>query len=717
MPIKFNKEKNEFTLTTKRTKYVFDVKFDRYLVHEYYGKKTGEVKHFEPHVVSFAPYRPEIGNGWSPDVFPQEYSFFGSGDFRTAAIKIRGADGSGVTDFAYKSYKIKKNAAKPDVGVPYSRVPRGAETLEVELYDDVNGCALTLSYTVYYDEDVITRHASVENRGVADIKIEKMMSMTLDLPSCAYDMVSLYGGHFWERYYQRVPLHHGMQSVASRRGASSHQYNPFIAFASKNATEARGDVYGVNLVWSGSFLDEAEVDQTGGCRVQTGLGEENFVYKIAPGESFTSPEAVLTFSSSGFGMMTSNFHDFTRRYILPEKSVASPHPVVLNTWEGCFFNIDEEKLVAFAEESAKVGVDMLVMDDGWFGKRYSDWAALGDWYPNPERFKNGLAAFVKKVKEKGVAFGIWIEPEMVNRDSDLYRAHPEWALSVPGREALESRQQLVLDMANPDVVEYLKKTFSETFDGVPIDYFKWDANRHLTDVYSPSLPADRQDEVPYRFMKGVYELLRWFGEKYPKAVIETCAGGGGRYDLAMMTYGFQIWASDNTHPYDRLWLQSTDLLAYPACTMSCHVSNPQGSVRSLDYRYKVACAGMLGYEFNILAMSDEIKSEMARQIKDYKTFERVVRLGVYHSLVFPFEEDYSAYYYSFDGEILFTLLEKENTKARTTKPLKIKSANAEKSYVDRLSGKRFTGRELKDGLRLELTGERDTATLMYLVEE
>ena len=718
MPIKFDRQSNVFTLTTKRTKYVFSVEHDRYLVHRYYGKKSGEVGEFEPRGASFAPNRRELGNAWSPDTLPLEYSFFGSGDFRVSALKIRSGLGTCATDFKYKSYRIKKRAKKPEGVLPYARTDGSTPELQIDLFDEVTGCTLTLSYTVYYDCDVIARRVTVKNGGKSSVKIEKLMALTLDLPSCSFDMISFYGGHFWERYYQRTPLHHGVQSLGSTRGASSPQYAPFIALAQRGATDSRGDVYGFNFVWSGSFLDEAEVDQTGKTRVNVGLGGDVFGWLLEAGESFTSPEAIITFSSHGVGEMTRNLHDFTRGYILPENSTKRPHPVVLNTWEGCHFNIDEEKLLKFAEESARVGFDMLVMDDGWFGKRYSDWAALGDWYPNPERFKDGLCAFAKRVVERGVSFGIWIEPEMVNPDSDLYRAHPEWALSVPGREALESRQQLVLDMARPEVVEYLKESFAKAFDGVPISYFKWDSNRHLCDVYSHAYPAERQDEVMYRFMLGTYELMDWLGKRYPDAVIETCASGGGRYDLAMMTFGFQIWASDNTHPYDRLWLQSTDLISYPACTMSCHVSNPWGSMESLDYRYKVACAGMLGYELDILSMSDEIKAEMSRQVKEYKSFERVVREGDYYSLVFPFEDDYSSYYYiSKDrSEIVFSLIEKENTRPRETKPLRIK-ADPAMTYRDRSSGKVYSGAELRAGLRFALTGKRDTAILMHLVEE
>ncbi len=718
MPIKFSKDSKTFTLTTKNSAYAFSIACDKYLVHQFYGKKTVDFEPYKPYVVSFSPYQAACGNTWSPDIFPQEYSFFGSGDFRTSALKLRGADGTCVTDFSYVSHRIFKGRQEIE-GLPFARADEKTTSLEVKLQDEITGCTLKLLYSVFYEEDVITRHIILENHGDASVKIEKCMSMTLDMDRFDRDMLTLYGGHYDERHIDRSPLHHGMQSICSRRGASSPQYNPFFALCDKKANEERGEVFGFNFIYSGSFLEEVEVDQTNCARVQVGLGEENFGYTLLPGELFAAPEAVLTYSPAGFGKMTRNLHNFTRNHILPEKSLKKPHPVVLNTWEACYFNIDEEKLIDFAAESSKTGFDMLVMDDGWFGKRNNDRAGLGDWQENPEKFKSGLKAFAGEIKAKGISFGIWVEPEMVNPDSDLYRAHPEWCLHVPGRTPALSREQLVLDMSNPEVVEFLKQSFDKTFSNVPVDYFKWDMNRHLCDVGSSALPPEKQDEVPFRYMKGVYSLLEWFGKRFPETVIETCSGGGGRYDLGMMHYGFQIWASDNTNPYDRTWMQRSALLAYPAATMSCHVSNPGEDLKSLDFRYKVAVGGMLGYELNILRMTEPVKNEMARQVNEYKTFEHIVRLGDYYNLVSPFLDDYSAYYYidKERKEILFSVIEKKNTKKRSTKPLKIKEAQVDKTYVDVLSGSKYTGKELKNGLILPLTGEKDTAILMHLIAE
>lgn len=714
MSIRFIKEKQRFVLHTKHTTYAFEVLLGRYLTHLYYGKRTTVLPDYTPRQVSFAPYRAEFDECNSPDMFLQEFSFFGSGDFRTPCLRLCGADGTGVTDFAYDSYRIRKG--RPDLcGLPSARADQHTETLEILLRDEVSGCRLSLFYTVFPEEDIISRSIKLTNRGKQSVRIDKCMSLMLDMAGSDLDMVSLYGRHPEECNTQRHPLHHGVQTVLSRRGASSHQYNPFFALCNKKANDEKGDVWGFNFIYSGSFLNEVEVDQLGNTRVAIGLGSECFQWELAPKQSFTSPEAVMTYAAHGFGEMSRNFHNFVRRRILPPASL-QPHPVVLNTWEACLFKIDESLLLQFADEASRLGFDMLVMDDGWFGERHNDRAGLGDWFENKQKFPNGLGAFVNDIKQKGIKFGIWVEPEMVNPDSDLYRAHPEWCLHVPGREPSRSRHQLVLDMANPDVIDYLIATFEKTLGNVAIDYFKWDMNRHLSDVGSITLPASRQGEVPFRYMLGVYRLLNWFIDRFPNAIIETCSGGGGRYDLGMMCYGFQIWTSDNTQPYARTRIQDSAMLAYPAATMSCHVSNPRGSLQSLDFRYKVAVGGMLGYELHILNMSDEIKQTIAQQIKEYHTFEHLARLGEYYRLASPVQNPYAAYYYTDAArkEILLTVIETKDCPAGTTKRLKIKVADPDATYTDQRTGVTYTGKELQSGLRLPLTGETETAILMYL---
>ena len=714
MSIRYVKEKQRFIIHTKRSTYAFDVVLGRYLYHTYYGKRTVALPDPAFGVVSFAPYLPGYSEAQSPDVFPQECSFYGSGDFRPNALRLS-ADGTGVSDFVYQSYRIFKGRL-PLGGLPAARADESTQTLEITLVDEVSACRLKLYYTVFADIDVISRYMTLENYGDGTVKIEKCMPLMLDFYRSDFDMISLYGGHCREVNFQRVPLHHGTQSVYSKRGASSHQYNPFVALCDHGASEERGEVYGFNFVYSGSFLDEVDVDQLGRTRVLIGLGSDCFSYTLASGDTFCSPEAIMTYSSTGIGTMTRNMHNFVRRHILPPVAVREPHPVVLNTWEACYFDIDQDKLIRFAKEARATGFDMLVMDDGWFGARNHDRAGLGDWYENPAKFPDGLAAFVQKIKDEGIKFGIWVEPEMVNPDSELYRAHPDWALHVGGREPLRSRHQLVLDMSNPAVIDYLIDRFDRTFRGIEIDYFKWDMNRHMSQVGSPCLPADRQGEVFFRYMLGVYRLFDWFAARFPNAIIETCSGGGGRYDLGMMQYGFQIWTSDNTDPYARTMIQPSALIAYPAATMSCHVSNPHENPRSLDYRYKVAVGGMLGYELNILNMSEAVKKIIAAQITQYKSFEHLMREGDYYNLAFPTKYPYSAYYYAApDGmELLLTVIEKGDCPRGKTKKLRLKAARADAVYTDTISGKTYRGEELRAGITPELLGDGDRAQLLHL---
>jgi alpha-galactosidase len=449
-----------------------------------------------------------------------------------------------------------------------------------------------------------------------------------------------------------------------------------------------------------------------------GLGSECFSYTLQPDETFDSPEAVMTYSAKGLGGMSRNFHRFIRNHLLPKEAL-TPHPVVLNTWEACYFDIDANKLLSFAKEASHCGFDMLVMDDGWFGSRNGETTGLGDWQENKTKFPMGLKSFVKEICRQGVSFGIWIEPEMVNPDSDLYRAHPEWCLQIDGRESFLARNQMVLDMTNPQVISYLKESFTQTFQGVDISYFKWDMNRHLCALGSSHLPKEQQGEIAFRYMKGVYSLLSWFRETFPHAVIETCSGGGGRYDLGMMPYGIQIWLSDNTDPYARMKMQWTALTAYPAATMSCHVSNPQNSLSSLDFRYHVAVGGMLGYELNILDMNDEIKERIKEQIQEYKTFEAVIRSGDYYGLVSPLTHPYAASYYVSEdnSKILLSLAETQTCKEGKTKLLKIKRADSRKIYIDQKTGKKYSGTDLKKGITLPLTGKENASRLLILTAQ
>ncbi|MBQ7322285.1 MAG: alpha-galactosidase [Clostridia bacterium] len=706
MSVTFHKQDSLFRLTTKNTLYAFELTHGT-LVHRYYGKKRGATvptsADIKGRVVSFSPYRDENDKAFSLDTQPLEYSYYGSGDFRPTALRIRNRHGDSVTCFEYVSHKIRRGAVDR-APLPSGRADEKTQTLDITLRDLVSDCELHLYYTVFYDCDIITRSAAVTNRSGADVVVEKLMSLCLDLAGEDYDVITLGGRHCRERtVYQRTPLFRGNLAITSRRGATSHQMNPFMAVCARGADENRGDVYGFNLVWSGSFLNECECEQTGSARIQAGLGSESFTYRLRDGETVHAPEAIMTYSPTGLGTMSRHFHDFVNRHIVPEKA-KERRPVVLNSWEAFYFNINEDIMVDFAAAAADCGMDMVIMDDGWFGARVHDRAGLGDWFVNRDRFRDGLRPFVERVKATGVKFGIWVEPEMVNPDSDLYRAHPDWVVSCRERTRSLSRSQMVLDMSNPAVIDYLKASFTETFRDVPIDYFKWDMNRHISEPGSPNLAPEDQGSLSYRYMLGVYSLFDWFTKQFPHAMIENCSGGGGRYDLAMMYYTSQIWTSDNTGARDRVLIQYSSQLAYPASVMSCHVSNPKGDLHELDLKYKVAVGGILGYEFNVLNTDEAIKEEIRRQVAQYRTFDHLIQNGTHYRLASPYETELSAYYYQLGDEILLSAIHTNGSavigKKKTVTKLTVRTADKHASYRDLLGGGTYTGEQLRAGIEI-----------------
>ncbi len=697
MSITFDEKNSRFILDTENTRYAFELLFGKFPVHLHYGtKKDEDIKN---KVISFAPFYEDTGLSYLPDYCMSEYCGFDSGDYRAYSLRVCNGDGNSVTALRYDGHRIFEGRL-PLPNLPYADTFGNTQTLELALLDEVTNVRVLLYYTVFEQLDVISRYVSVENQGKDTVCIEKCMSLLLDIPECDYDMLSLCGIYNNERSVVRTPLHYGSQGVFSRRGATSHQMNPFIALCKHGSTQNSGEVYGFNFVYSGSFSDEIEVDQNGMTRVQIGLGSDNFRWQLKAGESFISPEAVMTFSVQGIGGMSRNFHRFVRHCILPPEPFKN-RPVVLNTWEACRFDIDENELIEFAKAAAASNIDMVVMDDGWFGARNNDKAGLGDWYVNTDKFANGLGTFVDKIKSHNIKFGIWIEPEMVNPDSELYRKHPEWCLRCPDRQPMLSRNQLVLDMGNRDVLAYLKEMFAETFDGVSIDYFKWDCNRNLSQVGSSCLPPEQQGEAAYRYMLGVYELFRWFREQYPNAMIENCSGGGGRYDLGMMKYSTMIWTSDNTTPQNRIRIQYGSMLGYPSTVMSCHVSKHElcEDPDELRYRWHVAMGGALGYELHLPKASQTVRDTIKQQIDIYRRYESLILTGDYYALLNPFETNYSAYYYVDDKKeriLLSFLQQKPERKTSMHLPIEVVDKNA--VYVDEINGGKYTGKQLMKGV-------------------
>lgn len=733
MAIVFKTKEKMFVLTTEHTQYVFKIVDEKYLIHCYYGYKSKNIDYsYNVQALSCSPeIEVEEMKRFSLNDAPEEFSYYGSGDYRCNSLKIRGKYGDSNTLFTYRDYKIFKGR-KEIPGIPHARTAPDTETLAIYLWDEVNECSLILYYTVYPSHDMIARYFVIENQGQQSVKLQKAMSICLDLPGHEYDVISLYGCQTAERNFQRFPIYYGNYSIGSRRGASSHNFNPFLALTSRDANEDSGDVYAFNFVFSGSFLDEIEVDAQGNTRVGIGLGEENFAYTIEAGNQFASPEAIMLYTADGLGDMSRKMHSFIRDTILPAEPTRQ-RPVVLNTWEAFYFDINSELILELADQAQNCGIDMLVIDDGWFERRNHDAAGLGDWRVDKKKFPNGLKKVVEEVKRKGLKFGIWIEPEMVNPDSELYRIHPEWILNSKGRTPTLSRNQLVLDLCNPQVLDYLKTVFTQTLGDVGIDYIKWDFNRTPSEVGSPYLSAEQQDEALYRYQLGCYDLFFWFREKFPNIVLESCSGGGGRYDLGMMAVSEQIWASDNTDAEDRVRIQYGSTLAYPASVMSCHVSAPRYAetyMRELEYKYQVAIGGMLGYEMNLLKASEDAKKAIKEQTTFYREVEDLIKNGHLFRLVSPFENlsEVSSYYYADmqtgAKKILFSYLQnfpyqrRDMSELMELSPqkvytLRIKAADAGVRYREKITGQEYSGIDLQNGIQIRMSKEAQYGRLMF----
>ena len=638
MAITFDASKKIFKLDTVSTSYAFAVHSEGYLLHLYYGAYLPDNNLLSMldrgMFASFSPDNPNcIASGFSPDVQPSEYSVNGTGDFRVSALQIRNRNGDISTDVRYVSHRIL--AEKPALcGLPSLRDENGdSETLEVTTRDSVTGAVVKLYYTVYSDLPVMTRSAVIENDSDAVMELERVYSTCLELPTMDYDMVHLYGKWFKERTVTERPLCHGIQSIASKRGSSSHNHNPFVALKKHGACEESGEVY---LVYSGNFAIDIEVDGFNTTRLIAGINPTDFTWRLEPGESFTAPEAVMVYTDKGVGEMSRIFHRTYRKHLIKSPWRDIERPVLINSWEAAYFDFDDDKLVAFAHEAAKMGVDMLVMDDGWFGHRNLDDSSLGDWYVNETKLKGGLAKLIDRVNAEGLKFGIWYEPEMISPDSDLYRAHPDWCLHVRGRENSPARMQYVLDMSRKDVRDNIFEQMCSVLQNNKIDYVKWDFNRNITEAGSALLPPERQKEIMHRFVLGTYELMDRFVKAFPDILFENCSGGGGRFDPGMLYYSPQIWCSDNTDAIERLTIQFGTSMCYPVSTFGAHVAARPRT--PLSTRANVAMCGTFGYELDPRKLTEEEKAQVREQIQDYRKYNRLVREGDLYRLIAPTDD-------------------------------------------------------------------------------
>ena len=725
MAITYSKEHKLFKLDTKTSTYAFGIFEGNYLVHYYYGAPIPdtdiETLRIRPGFASFCPDSPsaKVFN-FSADVTPLEYSTFGAGDFRLSAFAVKNSNANKVTDLRYVSHEIY-NGKKSLPGLPalYVNDENEAQTLEILTEDAVTGIQVTLIYSVFYEKGAITRSVKVKNNSSETAYIDTVHSLCVDLPGYDYDMFDLYGRWIKERSLDRYPLHRGIQSIKSKRGSSSHNHNPFTALVKKGADEDHGECYGFNLVYSSNFSIDVEVDAFASTRLVMGINPEGFLWQLTPGEEFYSPEAVMIYTKDGIGEMSRMFHRLYSDNLVRGKWKKAKRPLLINNWEGTGMNFDHDKLVSFARHAKDMGFEMLVMDDGWFGKRDHDNSSLGDWYVAEYKLKKGLNGLIKEVNDLGLKFGIWFEPEMISPDSDIYRAHPDWCLHTENRDKSIARNQYVIDFSRKEVRDHIYSMMYKILSENNIDYVKWDFNRNLTEVSCAELPPEKQGEVFHRFVLGTYEIMDRLTKDFPHILLENCSGGGGRFDPGMLYYSPQIWTSDNTDAIERLTIQFGTSLCYPASTMGAHVS----ASRRTNYETKknVALWGSFGYELDPDKLTEEEKAEIKEQVKYYHKYYDVIHYGELYRLITPFENHFRTAWEFVSEDKKEALV----TVVNMRKPyddlfiLRLKGLDSEKLYEIEDTGDTYSGAFLMNaGINLTHRQNGDgTSYIIHIVEK
>ena len=708
MGIIYCEKDRTFTLQTKNTTYQMQVDRYGFLLHLYYGKKTDGCMDYlltyYDRGFSGNPYDAGEDRTYSMDTLPQEFPCYGNGDFRSTAFAVENADGSMSCDLRYKSHKIFDGKYNLE-GLPavYASEEE-AQTLEILMEDPVTGVKVVLLYGVLSAQDIITRSVSVKNESSGKIYLNKIESASLDFLYGDYELLTFYGRHAMERNVQRVPVVHGTQKIGSVRGTSSHQYNPMMILAEKETTEDKGNCYAMSFVYSGCFQGEVLKDQLNQTRMMLGLQEEAFRYPLETGEMFQAPEVILSYSSEGMNRLSQNLHHCIRQHICRGKYKEEIRPILINSWEAAYFDFTGDTIYELAKAAKEVNIDMLVMDDGWFGKRDDENSGLGDWFVNEKKLGGTLGNLIKRINDLGVKFGIWIEPEMVSEDSDLYRKHPDWALTVPGRNPVRSRNQLVLDFSRKEVVDEIYDQICKVLDQGNIEYVKWDMNRSLMDVYS-SVTRD-QGRVLHDYVLGLYDFLERLVQRYPNLLIEGCSGGGGRFDAGMMYYTPQIWCSDNTDAIDRLRIQYGTSFGYPVSVVGSHVSavpnHQTGRKTPLHTRGVVAMSGTFGYELNLMKLSEEEKQEIREQIAEYKSYAPIIQNGLYYRLSNPTTEEICAWEFVHTDEkeqskVLLNIVMQVIHGNMTVNYVKLQGLEETAVYREKKSGKRYTGAALMYG--------------------
>lgn len=648
MQIKYFSETKNFKIDTLNTSYIMALVDDeQFLGHVYYGARIedDDVSYLlRTDENPFVPSRNMRDRSSFLDSFPNEFSGNNVGDYRESSIEVIDTNGNSAVAFVYSGHKIYNG--KPELeGLPTTfGDEQKCMTLEITLSDKVLGLDVILYYSIFEDSDAIARSATLVNNSGDTIKLTKIMSMCMDMDDQEYRMLTLHGSWARERQMEYRQIGHGKQSVSSVRGESSHQEHPFIGLVGKNTTQEMGKVYGFHFVYSGNFIAQVEKNQFDSLRIVMGIHPDNFCFQIKSGEKFVAPEVILTFSGNGLGGMTRTYHDLYRNHLIRSPYKNKKRPILINNWEATYFDFDSEKLLAIAKEAKAHGIEMLVMDDGWFGNRNDDNTSLGDWYVNETKLKGGLKKLVDEVNEIGLKFGIWFEPEMISPESDLYREHPEWAIAIKDRTPCRSRNQYVLDLSRPEVVDYVYECVAKILRDANIEYVKWDMNRQLSDIGSSNLTADRQGELMHRYVLALYELQERLITEFPDLLLENCSGGGARFDPGMLYYSPQIWCSDDTDAIERLTIQEGTSLLYPLSTMGAHVSDcpnhTVGRITPFETRGHVALAGTFGYELDITKISEEDRQMISKQVELYHKYNDLIREGDYYRIASYRENHY-----------------------------------------------------------------------------
>ena len=644
MGIRFNEQNKLFNIESKSTSYVLSVLETGHLVHLYWGRKINSDK------INYLIKKRQCGSfladldnidNFHLEAVPQEYPSYGNPDLRSPAVQVKLGNGTTITDFRYDSHKIFKGKNKLQ-GLPatYVEDDNEAQTLEVILKDDLANLKLILSYTVFEEYDAITRSAKIINDSNEEVDILRLLSANVDFNHSEFDFIQLSGAWARERHIVRTKLRSGGQCVESRRGASSHAQNPFMALVSHEANEDIGDVYGFNLIYSGNFLANVEVDMYSKARAQIGINPFDFTWNLESKQEFQTPEVVMVYSPNGLTGMSHIYHDLYRERLARGSYRDKERPILINNWEATYFDFDNEKIKKIAKEASNLGIELFVLDDGWFGERNNDDSSLGDWFVNENKIKGGLNSLVKDINELGMQFGLWFEPEMISPNSNLYREHPDWCIHIENRTRSLARKQLILDLSRDEVCDAVIKMITDVLKSAPISYVKWDMNRNITELGSPAFPPKKQKELAHRYMLGLYKILENITSNFPNILFESCSGGGGRFDGGMLYYMPQTWTSDDTDAIERLKIQEGTSLVYPTIAMGSHVSavpNHQvHRITPLSTRGIVAMAGSFGYELDVTKMTDEEKNEVKKQVEFYKSIRQTVQFGDLYRLKSPF---------------------------------------------------------------------------------